>query len=383
MSNKFDAKKYLQQEKITSPWLIVPFILTLTVVPFILGLYFFDSGLTDEYWHSTSSSTDIFLHYKCLWLSILGGILAVIFIAYRFISGRRFSFGIALIPVYVYIGCIILSTIFSTSITHSLHGIEHHFESAFALLTYCMLVLYGAYFVDNEKTLRWFINGFLIGTALLALFGVFQFCSRWDESLEPFRSQSMLDYIYMPTGQKSSRLRLNFPLGQVYLTLYNPNYIAYFTTLTAPFFSVMCFSEKKIWKKIVYALVAAASILCLAGSQSVAGFLSVGVSAIILIIAFRKLIFRKWIVWISALAIFAVALFGVDMASNHQVINTVKYISTKVSDSLKPGYHNEHFAKIRNITTSKDGVKIEYNGSAFFFTMDSSFREQEIPCVSS
>ena len=75
-----------------------------------------------------------------------------------------------MIPVYVYMGCVILSTIFSTSRQHSLNGIQHHFESVFVLLTYCILVMYAVYFVDSEKNLKWFINGFLIGVALLALF---------------------------------------------------------------------------------------------------------------------------------------------------------------------------------------------------------------------
>ncbi len=134
--SKVNQNKLLQQDNTTSPWLVFPFILTLTVIPFIMGIYSFDPKLSGEYWYSTSTSaTDLFLYYKSIYLTIMGAIMALIFVIYRFMTHRKFSFGIAMIPIYVYIGCIILSTCFSTSRTHSLHGIVHHFESTFVLLT--------------------------------------------------------------------------------------------------------------------------------------------------------------------------------------------------------------------------------------------------------
>lgn len=370
MSN-FNSKKYLQKEPQVSPWLMLPFILTLTVIPFIMGLYSFDAGLSSEYWHSSNSSTDIFLHYKSFYLMIMGGIMALVFVIYRFMAHKKFSFGIAMIPIYVYIGCIILSTIFSTSITHSIHGIEHHFEPAFVLLTYCMLVLYGAYFIDNPRNLNWFLNGFCIGTALLALFGLLQYASGLFgvESLEPFKTQFMADYIYMPTGQKAGGLTLNFPIGQVYMTLYNPNYVAFFTTLTAPFFAVLCSLPQALWKRIVYGLVSVASIICLIGSYSLSGFISLGVSLIIILVAFRKKIFKYWIPWVCAFAAFAILVIGYDFASGHAVWNKVLFAKNKLISGIDSGYPDDTF-HLRNMISSADGIELQFEDESVMFTMD-------------
>lgn len=401
MSN-FNSKKYLHQEAQTSPWLILPFILTLTVVPFIMGLYSFDADLSTQYWHASSSSTDIFLHYKSFYLMIMGGIMALTFVIYRFMAQRKFSFGIAMIPIYVYIGCIILSTMFSTSVTHSIHGIEHHFEPTFVLLTYCMLVLYGAYFIDNERTLKWFINGFLIGVALLALFGVFQYLSgvfkglydngtlsrdsslftslnnffgctngmSWYEKLEPFKTQTMANYVYLPIEGEPGGLTLNFPLGQVYMTLYNPNYVAYFTTLTAPFFAVLCAFQEKMWRKIVFGLVSVASIICLIGSNSLSGFISLGVSIVIIVVAFRKKIFKHRIPWLCGVAIFIVCVIGYDFASDHAIWNKVIFAKNKLISGMSSGYSTDSWFHLRNMTSSPDGIKLEYEDTTLTFTMD-------------
>lgn len=403
MSNRNNLKRFNKQP-VTSPWYMLPFILTLTIIPFVLGLYSFDAELGTYYWQSTgvSSSSDLFLHYKSLWLVIMGVIMAITFAFGRFSSGRAFSFGIAMIPLYVYLGCIVLSTIFSTNIERSLFGIQHHFESAFVLLTYCMLVLYGTYFVDNDRNLNWFINGFFIGVACLVLFGLFQYSSGifkslydngtlstdssiyellcdffgcengmpWYEKLEPFKTQTMADYVFMPTGGPTGSLSLNFPLGQVYLTLYNPNYIAYFTTLTAPFFITLSFFQNKLWKKILFIIVGLGSILCLIGSQSLAGFLSLGVSAIILIVAFRKKIFKSWIPWVCTLGALVVALVGLDFITNHSIYNKLTYMGDKIANSFESGFHNEEFCGLENLTSTEKGLRIEYSGQVAYMVME-------------
>lgn len=411
MSN-FNPNKYLHRETqiITPPWFMLPFILTLAGIPFILGLYSFSPELGEHYFTTGSTADDIFLHYKSVYLIILGGIMAIALLAYRFISQKKFSFGYAMIPVYVYMGCVILSTIFSTSRQHSLHGIQHHFESVFVLLTYCILVMYAVYFVDSEKNLKWFINGFLIGVALLALFGVLQYSSGliqslytngtlsakggfydfmnkifgciekdgtlsmpWYEKLEPFRTRWMAEYVYMPVlenGQKASKLTLNFPLGQVFLTLYNPNYVAFFTTLTAPFFAALAFFQTKLWRKIVFAIVSLASITCLIGSRSVAGFLSVFVSLGVLIVAFRKKIFKHWIPWLCALGIFIVGMFVFDMVSGHAVLNKLNYAWQKIQVGAIDGYETDEKYHFTNLTGSADGIVINHKDSPVTFTMN-------------
>lgn len=401
--SKVNQNKLLHQESTTSPWLVLPFILTLTITPLIMGIYSFNPNLSGEYWYTTTTSaTDLFLYYKSFYLTIMGVLMALIFIVYRFMTQRKFSFGIAMIPVYVYLGCIILSTCFSSSITHSIHGVVHHFESTFVLLTYCMLVMYAAYFIDNERNLKWFINGFIIGVAILALFGLSQVSSglfkglyddgtlaynsgfynfmndlfgctdgmHWYEKLEPYKTDWMAEYLYMPTGAQPGRLSLNFPLGQVYLTLYNPNYIAYFTTLTAPLFATLAFFQDKIWKKIVFGLVALASIICLVGSKSVSGFLSLSVSVVILIIAFRKKIFKHWIPWVSTLAVVIVASIILNAVSGGFITDKVDYVKAKLERSLKQGFQNEDWSGIRNLTSTPEGIKIEYYDEVAIFTMN-------------
>lgn len=392
----------LAKESSTSPWLILPFILTLTIIPFIMGIYSFDPNYAGKYWYVNNSSTDLFLHYKSIYLTAMGAIMALIFIVYRFMTHRKFSFGIAMIPVYVYITCIVLSTCFSTSTTHSLHGVVHHFESTFVLLTYCVLVMYAAYFINNERSLKWFINGFLIGVALLVLFGLSQFSSgffeglyenqtlsydssfynfmnnlfgctdgmHWYEKLEPYKTNWMSEYLYMPTGTQAGKLSLNFPLGQVYLTLYNPNYVAFFTTLTAPFFATLAFFQEKHWRKVAFGLVSIGSILCLTGSKSASGFLSLCVSVVILFVAFRKKIFKHYKAWLIALGAFIVCITIFDFTSDHAISGKAQYVVNKITSSFQSGYGDEDWCNIRNIISSEDELVFETDQGNIHFTMD-------------
>lgn len=362
-NSKYNAnQKHLPHTPVpkqTSPYLLLPFILAIAVIPLIVRYAAVENHLTDQYWHGSAEFTsDLFLYYKSLALISVSAIMLLILISYRLYSKKRFLKDKALIPLYVLIVCILLSAIFSKYPYFTIHGIENHFESVFVLLGYCLFVIYGTYFVDSERNLKWVLNGWLAGTIALSVIGVFQ-----AFKLDIFKT-AFIKKIILPHSMWDVPLRLKFALGKVYITLYNPNYIGYFIAITIPVFLVLALFTKKLWLRMVYSITVIGLLICLFGSEAKNGIIALGAAFIVLIIAFRKKILRYWQFLIGFLVIIMISFIGINALKGNYLVNSIKTALTTTDATT--GY------KLDDIETQKDCVAVKYNGQLCFVQMNIS-----------
>lgn len=343
--------------KPTSPYLLLPFIFAIAVIPLIIRYASVENHLSDQSWHgSSTTTTDLFLYYKSLTFIIISAIMLLILISYRIYSKKRFLKDKALIPIYVYMVCIVLSAVYSEYSYFTVHGIENHFESVFVLLGYCLFVLYAAYFVDSEKNLKWVLNGWLIGTLALTIIGVFQAFKQ-----DIFKTE-FIKKIILPESMWDVALQLKFTLGKVYITLYNPNYIGYFIAITIPVFLVLALFTKKIWLRTIYGLTVTGLLICLFGSEAKNGIIALAASLAVLIVAFRKKILRYWRFIVGFLCVIILSFVGINALKGNYLVNSIKTALTTTNSTT--GY------KLDDIETQKDCVAIKYDGQLCFIQMD-------------
>ena len=188
---------------------------------------------------------------------------------------------------------------------------------------------------------------FFAGTVVMLLIGLSQAFSQ-----DIFRSD-LGRWLLLPKeyyDNPENKLVFEFPLGRVYLTLYNPNYVGSYVSLVSPVFLMLAFAKKKIWLAVVNIVVYIGLLLCILGSGSRAGFIGVAFSLILLLLLFNK----KLIKFIPEALIVIVLIVGIvytyNNYSNGQLLSRAEQALEikKVEPNLKA------------IETNDDNIVIHY-----------------------
>jgi len=333
-------------------WYLIPLIIAIAIVPMLIRMKTFDPHLMQYSWFPNENEEyDFFLYYKQWLLTVIFFVMLIIVI-YKFYTKRdTLRFSSIFIPLAVYAFLSLLSAIFSDSPYLSFSGSRDQFESVFALLGYAMLVYYAFQFVNSEKDVRTIIKSLLISVLILSVLGITQFMGK-----DFFMTEFGLKLI---TAMEGASLQFNFEKGRVFLTLYNPNYVGVYVALIAPIFLILLLFSKKVFNSLLYLVALLGLAVCVIGSLSLTGVVSIGVAIIgILIFMWRYLIRR---IYITLLVFFLLltALFIINRQTNNAMINRIQEI-----------YHLEKIEpNLSDISTFDDHISITYKGN----TMDMSF----------
>lgn len=358
-SAKNTGKKNRLKETSTPLMYLIPFMAVLAILPVIIRYKSFENHLATEYWHnSNATSSDIFLYYKSVFLIAFGAILLFMLIMAFAVETKKFKFEIEYAPLTVYLVFVLLSTFASENIYFSLHGIENHFESMWVLLAYIILVVYGCTMADNTHAIKVIIYGLLAGTWILMIIGV---CQAFK--LDMFTTE-WIKKIILPSEMWQSNLKLNFELGQVYITLYNPNYVGYFAAITIPIFLTLAIYAETYVKKAIYAVTVIGVFICSIGSGAKNGLLALAVAFVFMIAMFRRQIIKRWPIVLAAFVILIGVFFGINAIRHNSMINSIKA-------SVKTMFHkNEDTRHLDSITCGSDYLTITYDGKPYKLSMN-------------
>lgn len=147
-----------------------------------------------------------------------------------------------------------------------------------------------------------------------------------------------------------AQISFNFPLGQVYLTLYNPNYIGTYVVLISPVFLMLAFTRKKIYSILLNIGIYVCLIVCMLGSGSRAGLIAVAASLLLLLIIFNK----KLLKFLPEAIIVLVLLIGILYTYNN-------YTNGNLSTRLKQAIDIEKSEySLQSIETTDEAIEIKY-----------------------
>lgn len=283
------SSSYQSRKKFNKLFLI-PLIIVMSILPLIMHLYVFDSGLSSFSWYpSNGEQIDIFLYYKQIFFIVICIFMVLLILLKNFIEKKSIKFLPIFIPLFLYGILAFLSTLFSDYRSFGLKGISGHFESIFVILGYCLLVYYAYLFIETEDDLKFLLKYFLIGILLMILLGVLQATGN------DFLTTTMGKKMYIPKKywHQLDGLSSTFALKRVYMTLYNPNYVGVYVSLILPLIAGLLLTEKKIKVILIYLVTILGLIICLIGSESKAGIISLFIALLIALIFYRRYIFRN------------------------------------------------------------------------------------------
>lgn len=293
---------------------LIPLILLLTVVPLIVYMYKYQTNLIQFDWSSMiDEKYDFFMYYKAIAIIVIGAVMCIL-LAWRYKTKRKqFKLCYEFIPILVYAGFTLLSSLFSQYRYFSFHGASEVFESLWVLLSYCVIAFYAYQFVNTFEELDCIMKWMTVGLIGMLALGVGQALG-----YDFFMSDIGKDLI---TGGMSRdyQLDLNFEKGRVFLSVYNPNYVASYFSLMIPMEIALFIRHKKWYFKALYAVMLIASLICLLASGNRSGIVAFAVTGLVVILLFFKKILKAWKFVLPA-AVVAGVIFAMFISRNDLIV---------------------------------------------------------------
>lgn len=344
-----------------SYWLQAPLIAVVAIIPLIVYYHVYDTRLSQYEWFGGSDNQVDFYVWAKMFLFLGVCIYALLVLLFQhFFEGHKLIWKKQFIPLIVYGGLTIVSTIFSISKYHSLHGSYQILESVWVLLGYCLIAYYAFYLIRTEEALWRLLNWFGIGAGLMSVVGLSQILGH--DILQTKLGKTMIT----PTGYDISQLSWNVEKGRTYLTLENPNYVGSYVALMVPILIGASIAAAKTWKKIVFAVLAAIMLVILFASQSRTGIVALAAGFFVMLLFARKSVVKHWRISIGV----AIALVGIFVFYN---IATDNYLFHRLQKAM-------HVDKtlLQYIETNEDNVTVGYNGNELVIQLEKNKKGEDV-----
>lgn len=369
------GKSPLDKGNTKNNFYMIPLIFIVAILPFIMRLHLFNSSLSQFNWYpNIKTQIDIFLYYKQIAFITTAIIMLIIIFYIAYTKKSRLKFSRIFIYLLLYGFMSLISTLFSKYSSLGLLGIADHFESIFVVLGYCLVTYYAFNFIEREMNIRVLLKWFIVSLLVLGVLGILQITGN-DFFSTSFGLKTILPRIYW---NQLSNFKFTFGPNRVYLTLYNPNYVGVFISLIAPIIIGLSITETRKNVRIVYVLVLFEMAISLLGSQSKTGFLSFIISLCIILIIFRKYIFKnkKFLLIITGFTFLILSILFIykfdtirHSLSNYTVLSKTNYLleDIKTEEKVIIKYNN----RIMNLDLSNGELVLnDENGLPLSFTKD-------------
>jgi hypothetical protein len=329
---------------------LLPIMFVVAILPLIVKLYQYSTRFSQFNWYSVNDTAfDFFLYYKQLFLILITVIMCIILL-YKYITDRKnVTFPKIFIPLGIYALLALLSSVLSKYRSYSFTGTFDQFESVFALLSYCILAYYSFQIVRTERDIKLIIYALLIGVLIMSLLGITQVTDHdfynTDAGWSLISNATYADY------------KSDFPISVgykvVYLSLFNQNYVGVYVSLLFPIMLYMTIFTKKLLPRFVFLASALGLLVCLYGSRSTTGFVSVIITVVISIILLWRYIVKYYFISVPIFIITALGLFFINSYTGNYVGNQINKL-TNIQKSTP---------LLTDVQTNDDNLVIDYGGN--------------------
>lgn len=335
--------------------LLIPIILTLAIIPFILYLKKYDSGLEKYNWYSSNGEiSDFYAYYR-----------SKIFVILSFASGTVLLFRLGLFKekirdLKIFYGLLLfglgatISTVFSVNLDFSVKGTYYSFETLFVLYGYIIMCIYTYQMIQSKEDVQTIIKImtvvvlFVIVWGGLEIYGISPMEQEWFQKLIISKENSNLIGKLINTFKNT-----------VVVTFFNPDYTGEYLSMLIPVFFIMIWVHEKRYVRIFYAGITIALLQLLWFTHYRGGIISLGATALIVLPIFVKRMKKVHIIVISILGI---AMVG-DVAFNLGFVSKIKDEQQDYSmESIRIQDNGIYLKSIKNtsilIAIEKDELKI-------------------------
>lgn len=359
------ARKKQQQKKdkfLSGNYYLLPILAVLCIIPFIIQIYFYDSGLEQFPWFpNRDQEVDVFLYHRSVVFTVVVAIMAALlgWAVFKDWKNTRNQIGIArikqakwLFPLAGFGLLALVSTLFSEYRNYGFNGIFEQFESIWVVLGYCVVTFYVYYFVRTKEQVDIIQKALIFLLAVLGVLGIGQMTGH------DFFETSFAKSLYIPSKYAEYRELVSFTFAgsgnhQVYLTFYNPNYVGVFTALILPITVMLCVGHKEMKKKIIWGAASVVTFLCALGCGSRAFLLSLAVIAVVGIVILARKNLKSIPVILGGIVVF-IAAAGIYL--NYANVDLVQYLKSAIIP-------RKNVYAVEDFVIEEDYVTMKYNSN--------------------
>ncbi len=336
---------------------LIPLIIVLTIIPLIVRLYEYKSGLAQFDWYQIDDNgQDFFLYYKAVAIILTAAVMCVVLAVRYKAKKKEFKLCYELIPLLIYAVMTLLSSVFSKYRYFSFHGVCEMYESLWVLLGYCVIAFYAYEFINTIEDVDCVMKWLTVGLGVMLVVGVLQAVGH-----DLFNTDFGKMLITSPKWwNQLDHIRILFEKGRVFLTSYNPNYVASYFSLMIPMEAALLIKSRTWIYRIIYIIMLAASLLCLLASGNRSGILAFAAVIVLAVIMLFKQILKAWKVVLPLAA--AAAIFVAVFFSRNN------YIIAKFQTMFQEGNVTDY--AVSKIVTGDEDVAVTYLGQVFHVSYD-------------
>lgn len=348
------------KNRTTANKILIPIILALGFVPILVHEYTYNTHLSAFTWYPDGAErqVDFFLAYKSFAIMALGLVMLLILVSSYIKKKTALSFEPAFYLLLAYAALVLISGLLSPYRAYAFRGGYEIFESVWVVLSYAIFCYYTYHYVQTADQAHTVLQWSGIGIMIVSLIGIFQYYDR-----DFFGSTLGKMIISDPSRWDDlDGVKIIFPAGSIYTTLYNPDFLSFYYGLLLPISIVLAISASKAWQRIIYSLVTVLFFICLFGCKAASGPLALALTAVFcfyLLLSRRKRAFYIGIGGgIAAIAAGIVILFGTSFG--HTVSARILG-SSHVTDSYV----------IQDVATNNDNISFTINDQTLVLSYES------------
>ncbi len=331
----------------------------------------YDKILTNPYYVVAEGYVDMFSFYKSIAIYIVAILCIIFYVLYT----RKRDMGLRkerlkyYIPIGVYSFFIVLSTIFSIFPKIAVFGVYERFEGALVLLSYFIFMVYALEVIRDEIDLNYIFTVFLSMVSIISIISILQ-----AYVIDIFNLEFFKWLVGIPKG---AYIHENFS-GWAYGTLYNPNNLGQFTSMTAPVAAGIMLAFKSKKGKIFAALTLSLSLLAGYASSSANFFAGILVAVLVFFVLFASYLVPRKKAWRIVVFVIVGIIAVAVIAMSGKIWNRLSRISLIKSEieSIKPPPDDVYFEDITcapetiYFKTSQGDFYLRYlgNGISFYDT---------------
>lgn len=342
-------------------WELLPLQFVVMIIPLIMYLYIGFSGYSIYAWNAPYDAyLDVFLHGKMVVFQVVA--LAVLsLVVYKIIGQKkeeRKKHFIKFIPLLIYLGFVILSTICSMNKELSFLGSMDAKEPAGVLVGYVLVAFYAWIIVEDLEDLLQLSGAAVIGAVCMAVLGVLQAIGKDPLAMEKVQ-RLFVNSEFMNTY---GPLQLTFQEGHAYGTLFNPNYVGTYVAMYIPLLIIGLVFYKKMANKVICGVTVIGLLVMLFASQSRTGLIALVAVLIMLIVFSGRGVWKYWYLVIPGITLMVMTFSLADTYQDNMLTNRLKaMLNIQKSD-----------VAVQGVDTTGDGVRVLYKGTEYTVKMQAT-----------
>lgn len=351
---KMTRKKTQKQKK----QIYLPALFLLTLWPCLVHLETLRTGMEQYPWFPDVTYQDDFFMYIRSIALLAAAVWMLAVLADRMMIQRIRPLSIRRMwPVLLYGGMVILSTLLSADRDLSVSFVTEQCETIWVLLGYVAVFFYFADIAREEGCMPRLMGYTLAGAAIQCLVGLSQMAGH-----DFWSSYAGRTLITLGRGGADT-LQFSFAEGsttQVYMSFYNPNYAAVYLILMLPIAVCAVNVFEKKWQKSVCAVLAVLMLICLWGSKSKAGMITV-----VLLLTAAGIVTlgggRRKLFFLLGLAVCFLA---------YAVIGYLHPADSTLEKIIKNAFPKKQEYRLQKVTPGEDEVLVVFNNETFHLRID-------------